>query len=241
MRSSGHIAGRHVASVLGALLLVAATLGVGGCAKSEKPPVDPAQVFSESVTAMQAVKSFHFTYEVTKPEGAAPAQGSEIVRIVGDVTAEGRMRAVIDVETNGVPLQLQFVAAGQTHYVQDPTSQKWQSLPAQFSPVGKINLNTGTIQILQRIAKPEYVAEESVGDVSTYHLKGSVAATDVAAIAGATSTTEPFAGDVWIGVNDHLVRRIQLVGAATSSENPATLRTIELSKFNEDVTIEPPQ
>lgn len=227
--------------VLLVLLALAVAPLLTGCSKGPTSDVDPDQVFADSVTAMKALASFHFTYEVSAPQGSEPAQGTRIVRIVGDVTADGRMKAVIDVETSGVPLQLQFVAADDTHYVQDPTTQKWQSLPAQFSPVGRVNLNAGTIQILEKIADPAYVATEDVNAVQTYHMKGSVAAEDVATIAGATSTSEPFAGDVWIGVDDRLVHRIEILGAATSSEDPKTVRTITLSDFDEDVIIEPPQ
>ncbi len=103
---------------------------------------------AEAVPAMQALESFHFVYEVVKPQDAKPAQGLDIARIEGDVTADGKMNASIDLLQNGVPLQVNFVAFGDVHYIQDPTSQKWQGVPAALSPVGKINLNTGAVQIL---------------------------------------------------------------------------------------------
>jgi hypothetical protein len=151
------------------------------------------------------------------------------------------MKATIDLLQNGVPLQVNFVALGDVHYIQDPTSQKWQGVPAALSPVGKINLNTGAIQILQKIDNLEYVDTQDVGGVKTYHLKGSVAPAEVASIVGSVSATEPFEGEIWIGVDDHLVRRIQVVGAATASEDPKTVRTIDLSAFDQPVTIEAPK
>ena len=114
-------------------------------------------------------------------------------------------------------------------------------MPAAFSPVGKLNLSTGAIQILERIAEPTYVGTEDIGGVRTHHIQGEVAASEVAAIAGSTTTDEPFTGDVWIGVDDGLVRRIVVLGAATASEPEGTLRTIDLSAFDEPLDIEPPQ
>lgn len=212
-----------------------------GCSSNDEGTVDPAQVLADSAEAMKTLQSFHFTYEVTKPEGSPKPTGLEIVRILGDVIADGNMRATIDLLQNDVPLQVAFVAVGGTHYVQDPTSQKWQSMPAAFSPVGSLNLNTGTVQVLERIGEPRYVGTEDTGGTRTYHLSGTVQSEDVAAIAGSTTTEEPFEGDVWVGVEDHFVRRIVVVGAATANEVEGTVRTIELSAFDEPLEIVPPQ
>ena len=153
--------------VLALLLVVAVT----GCSSNDQGNVDPAQVLAESADAMKTLQSFHFTYEVTKPQGSPKSTGLEIVRIVGDVIANGNMDATIDLLQNDVPLQVAFMAVDGTHYVQDPTSQKWQSMPAAFSPVGSLNLNTGTVQILERIGEPEYVGTEDIGGTRAYHIK----------------------------------------------------------------------
>jgi hypothetical protein len=214
---------------------------IAGCGGGAKPAVDPATVIDDAVPAMQGLKSFHFVYEVQKPQDAKPVQGLEIARITGDVTADGKMKASIDLLQNGIPLQANFVAAGDVHYIQDPTTQKWQSLPAAISPVGKLDLSTGAIQVLKKIDKLEYVGTEDVGGTKTYHLKGQVPPAEVAAIAGGSNATKPYAGDVWIGVDDHLVRRIRIVGAAGSGEDPETVRVIDISAFDQPVTIEAPK
>ena len=224
-------------------LAALATVALAACSGGSQSTstVDAQNVVAEAVPAMQALTSFHFVYEVTKPQSAAPAQGLEIAKIEGDFTADGRMKATIDLLQNGVPLQVNFVAVGDVHYIQDPTSQTWQAVPAALSPVGKINLSTGAIQILQKIDNLEYVDTQDIDGTKTYHLKGTVAPAEVASIVGSVSATEPFAGEIWIGVDDYLVRRIQIVGAATTSEDPKTVRTIDLSAFNQPVTIEAPK
>ncbi len=228
-------------SIIALSVVLAVLLFGGGCSGGEEATVDPTAVFAESVTAMKALQSFHFVYDVENPSDAPQASGTAIVRIVGDVAANGNMQASIDLTQNGVPLKVEFVAVGPTHYVQDPTSQKWQGVPAAFSPVGALNLSAGTIQVLERITGLEYVGEEDVGGGPAYRIKGQVEAADVAAIAGSTSTETPFEGEVWIGVGDHLVKRINLLGAATANETTGTVRTIELSDFDKPVEIVPPQ
>lgn len=224
------------------LLAVAATAVTLGCSQeAEAPAVDPQEVFAAAVPAMKEVSSFAFTYDVVAPESSEPPTGTTISRIVGAVTIEGQMKATIDLLNRGIPLQIEFMADGDTHYIKDPASQEWQAIPAAMSPVGRLNLSAGTIQVLEKIADPSYEGTEEMDGVEVHHLRGVVEAAEVAAIAGAATSEEPFPADVWIGVDDHLVRRIELAGAATASEDPETLRIIALTGFNEPVTIEPPQ
>jgi hypothetical protein len=229
-----------MALALSVALLTGILFMVAGCGGTQPTGVDATPILQAAVEPMKALKSFHFTYEVVKPKNAKPVQGAEIVKVVGDVTLEGNMKATIDLQSNGVPFQLGFVQAGDKYYVQDPTSQKWQSGPAQDSPLGKVNLNAGTVAILQKVTDPKQVGKETIDGVPCYKITGSVAAQEVAAIAGVVTTSEDFAVTLWIGQTDHLVHRIEIVGAASADEDPKTLRVITLSNFDEPVTIEPP-
>jgi hypothetical protein len=104
-----------------------------------------------------------------------------------------------------------------------------------------LNLNAGTIRILDQMTSISYAGEEKKGGVQTYHIKGSAAATDVAAIAGAVSTTNPFPTDIWIGVKDSLVYEVDIAGPATASEDAKIWRSIVLSKLNVSVDIKAPR
>jgi LppX_LprAFG lipoprotein len=231
---------RLIPMTLAAVLVVAAFLGLAACG-GDQGNVDPQAVLSQASAAMKQIDGFHFVYDVHKPASAKPAAGLEIARISGDVNSAGSMQATIDVTQGGVPLQLQFVAVGDTHYIQDPLSKKWQSIPAADSPVGTLNLSAGTIRILDRITDPVYEGTESKGGTNTYHVSGKVAAEEVEAIAGAVDTTNTFPTDIWVGVDDSLVYEVDIAGAATPSEDPEIWRSIALSNLNTFVDIQPPQ
>ncbi len=227
---------------LGVLLLVVVLLAgaLGGGCSGTKQSGDPKQILAQAVTAMQGLKSFHVVYDVQRPENAKPLPGLDVVGITGDVAAGGDMQATVDLRQGGVPLQLKFVASGPLHYLLNPTTNQWQAVPASTSPVGRLNLNAGAITVLQRVKDPTYVGREETGGAQTDHLKGQISGQDVAQIVAALSAEGTFAGDVWIGVDDHLVRRIRIDGAVVSGEDPKTVRTVDLSKFNEPVSIKPP-
>jgi predicted small secreted protein len=231
----------RVARLLPVVLLLAAVLtGVSAC-NGGGEDVDPDAVLKQASTAMKEVAGFHFVYEVHKPASAKPAAGLDIARITGDVNSEGNMQATIDVTQGGVPLQLGFVAVGDTHYIQAPPSQKWQSIPAEKSPVGSLSLSAGTIQILDRITDTAYEGRAGKGGTETYHISGMVAAEEVEAIVAMVNTTDSFPTDIWIGVEDSLVYEVDIKGAATPSEDPDIWRSIVLSDLDTFVDIQPPQ
>jgi len=189
---------------------------------------------------MKQIAGFHFVYEVHQPAGVQPGSGLEIARITGDVNREGAMQASIDVTMGGTPLSLSFVALDDTHYIQDPLSQKWRSVAAASSPVGTLSLSAGTIRILDRILDPKYEGTEKKGGTKTYRISGRVAAAEVAAIAGAVDTEDEFPTELWIGVDDHYVYQVNIHGAATPNEDPRIWRSIIVSNHNVYVEIKAP-
>ncbi len=234
-------ASRRRWSVLATLIFLLPALAVillacGGPSQE----VDPRAVLAASSEAMKQIAGFHFVYEVHQPAGVQPGSGLEIARITGDVNREGAMQASIDVTMGGTPLSLSFVALGDTHYIQDPLSQKWRSVAAASSPVGTLSLSAGTIRILDRILDPKYEGTEKKGGAKTYRISGRVAAAEVEAIAGAVDTEDEFPTELWIGVDDHYVYQVNIHGAATPNEDPRIWRSITLSNHNVYVEIKAP-
>jgi hypothetical protein len=227
---------RHLC-IIGAVLMAGlVALGAVGCGGGNQQ-VDPQQVLDASAAAMAQIAGFHFVYEVHKPGNAKPAPGLEIARITGDVNSEGGMQAAIDVTQDGIPLTLNFVQVGDTQYLQ---MGAWQPIPIESSPVGRLSLGVGTVQILEKITDAQYVGEGSKEGVKCYHITGNVAAEEVKAIAGAVDTTDTFPTDLWIGISDSYVYEVDVHGAAAPDEPKETWRSIVLSNLNENVDIQAP-
>lgn len=225
----------------GALLALLALLVIAGsaagCGGSRPSGADASALLAEAVPPMKALSSFHFTYSVTRPQDTPPPAGTQIVSITGDVSLQGLMKATVDLDTGGVPLQFSFVATNDVHYVQNPASQKWQSVPAALSPVGRLNLSAGAVLILERVRQPVESGTERVSGVTCVRVTGKIAAEDLAELVAAADTKELLDCTIWVGKDDHLVRRIQTVGAAVANEDRRLQRLIELSAFNEPVDI----
>jgi lipoprotein LprG len=240
MRTRPHSLVPAVAALIAVLLLAPAFLALAGCG-DEPVNVDPQAVLAASSARMKEIAGFHFVYEVHEPAGTQPSKGLDIGRITGDVNAPGDMQATIDAIWGGTPVKVGFVSVGGTHYIQDPLSLTWQSMPASDSPVGRLSLSSGTIRILGNITDAVCEGVEKKGGAKTYHISGMVAAEEVEAIAGSVDTTEPFPTEIWVGVDNSLVYEVDIIGPATPNETEGFWRSIVLSDLDTYVDIKAPQ
>lgn len=217
-------------------MLVLLSAVIGSCGSQAK--VDPKALLAECSANMKKIQGFHFVYEAHRPGNATPPSGIQVDRVIGDVNAQGNIKADVYVTYSGNPLTIPFIQIGDTQYIKFGL---WQKVQAKDSPVGSLNVGAGTVRILDRITNVTYVGREKRAGVQTYHLKGTVAATEVAALAGVVTTTNPFPTDLWIGVKDKLIYEVDITGPTSPDENPSIRRSIVLSDFNHPTTIEAPK
>ncbi len=230
---------RKKITTAGAIALLVSGLALLTACGGPTADVDPQQVLSAASAQMKELAGLHFVYEVHQPESVAQRNG--IVSISGDVRPNGDMQATVEIYAGGFLIDADFVALGETHYIKYPLSPSWTSVPAVESPVGTLNLATGTIRVLDRITGAEYVGNDKRGGVDCYHISGMVEAVEVEAIAGSTDTETPFPTDIWIGVADSLVYEVDIKGPATPSEDAGVWRSIALRALPAAPQIKAPQ
>ena len=240
MKIHRHLLASAALAALAVLLVVPVCGSLTGCG-GEPVDIDPQAALAACSTRMQQIQGFHFVYEVHKPAGTQPSKGLDINRITGEVNAPGDMQATIDAIWGGTPVKVGFKSVGGTHYIQDPLSMKWQSMPASESPVGRLSLSAGTIRILNNITDAVYEGVAKKGGTKCYHIGGMVAAQEVEAIAGAVDTTEPFPTDIWVGIDNSYVYEVDIIGPATPNETEGFWRSITLSDLDTYFDIKAPQ
>ena len=167
---------RIVAALLLAVFVIA---GMTGCG-DEPVNIDEQQVLASASAKMKEIPGLHFEYEVHQAESVKKQNG--IVSIAGEVSASGEMQATVTIYAGGFLVNADFIALGDTHYIKYPLSPSWTSVAAAKSPVGTLNLATGTIRILERIVDAKYVGTEKKdgrADVPHHrHRRGSRSAGD---------------------------------------------------------------
>ena len=223
-------------------LLTVIIIVITGCAKATPSPTEStaAEIFHKSSEKIQAINSFHFVLD--QVGGGTPiAMGIEMTKAQGDVVRPDNLQATISGAAMGMSLEIKLIISGGITYMTNPLSGKWEVLPDQFKILGLFDPTTGIAAIMKDIAVPTKLGDEVVGGTVCYHLKGSITSDSLRPIIGSAATGLAISAEVWIGKEDFLARHIKLEGKITESEKEGIVRTLDLSNFDQEVSIKLPE
>ena len=210
-------------------------------------PSDPQalEILEQSVAAMLEVGSLAFQLDATigLPEGSPIA--SIPVIVFGQYVAPDRAYGKIVVDLGFFGLEVETIVVGDSIYVMNPETGGWKLSdnpsevmlnPLELARVGNMSLG----QLV-------FIGEETLDDVEVYHLRG---APPRSLLGGAEGE---FEADVWIGVDDLLMRKILATGQLPLEDvvtgglpvlggGTATLTmAMDISGYDEPIEIEPPE
>jgi hypothetical protein len=217
------------------LALVALAAGCGG----DEGGDDPADVIAESAERTGEIESFHFTLDVQNVP--ITTSGLQITSAEGDVAVPDRASADVTGNFAGVSLTTQVIAIGDDVWLLDPLTKKWTMIDVSTTPIALLDPTEGILGVMAGVENATDAGTEKVGDVTVRKITGTA---DTAAVAPlvATSASE---GEVpvalYIGEDDLLLRRVDVTGPVAEGEADDSLRTFEISRFDEPVEIEPPE
>jgi hypothetical protein len=230
---------RQSAALIVVLSFLVLIITVAGCGESATSPLRASEVVSKSIEEMEAVNSFHFVLD--QAGGGTPiAMGLEMTSADGDVVRPDRLKATISGKFSGMFLEVQLISVGEDIYMTNPLSGKWELLPTQFSVLKVFDPNTGITAIMKGMVDLTRLDDEKVEGISCYHLGGSIDSDKLRPITVSSVEGVAIPIEIWIGEEDFLVRHIKLEGKITEGEVEGIIRTLTLSGFNKEVSIEVP-
>jgi hypothetical protein len=220
------------------LLIVAALGGCGGSGSGTPSDPSPESIVARTTTETGAQKSFHFKLEVKNP--APSSSGLSLTFADGDVIVPDRLKAKIAGTFNGIPITTQIVFAGPKQYLLNPLSKSWQSFSTSTSPIAFFSPAKGVLTAVKAATDLKLDGTRTVGGVESYHLVGRIKARDVAGFLGNTPSDLEADAEIDVGKDDGLLRKLTLSGRIAAEEPDDAERTVTLSRFGEQVTIEAP-
>jgi hypothetical protein len=222
--------------LLTALILLAA-LTLSGCASSKAgTALTAADILGKSYDAMQAAKSFHFL--LAHEGGGTPiGSGIEMTDVDGDIVRPDKLSAEITGTFMGSTVNASLVTVGDVTMMTNPMSGKWEVLPASFKVLAVFDPGTGIGAIVNGLTGAALLAEEKIGDVLCYHIKGDIATPALAPLTGTTAKDGTVAAEVWVTKDSFTVQQIKLTGKITDTEKDGIVRTLTISAYDKDVTI----
>jgi hypothetical protein len=223
-----------------AAILAVFVIACGGDGGGATSGVNAADLLERSVTRFQTVKTFHYKLEHEK--GSIPiVLNLQLVTAEGDVIVPDRISSDVQAKAGPTTLRVKVIGIGDMTWITNPFTREFQTAPGNTSigdiidPVGLVSSVAASMQE----AKLEGI--ESIDGVDAYRLSGKLPSD---ALTKALTFADPgrmLDVEAWIGKDDSLLRRARLKGPLVPDENPDVVRVINLSKFDEQVAIEPPK
>jgi hypothetical protein len=220
-----------------------AAIALIGAACGPPPPreLTPREVLDRAADAADKINSAHFALE--QQNGTILlASGVQVANAEGDVQRPDRLQMKFTLRLAGFAAEAQMVAIGSELFLTNPLTGQWQLAPASTVAPRVLDQQRGVSSLLRKMTDLKKVGNSNEGleGVQTQHLKGVVTAAAFSDMTGGQTIVDSVPGDVWIGVDDFLVRQVRLEGPVGVGDTAATVRLLKLSRFDQPVSIERP-
>ena len=227
-----------------------------------EPVPEPVDLLFDSVEAMSELDSYRVTMDASLSVGSSGLTLEIPVNATVDYVPPDRSQGVSSIDFAFFETEVRFVTIGGDFYFTDPETGEWtrgggDGLLPFISPDQLIDFgDSGTIYDFRGLSHNDSGAisgPEEIDGVSAYRLSYSVG--DQAAGA-ADSGPGAMNIDLWVGVEDKLLRRVEISGQLSIEDEQAGSSSIvplddlsgdieleavvTFSNFNEPVVIEPP-
>jgi hypothetical protein len=250
MFSSRISAGRSLALVAlclaGVLLLSGcslpwkhATITSANTAKIPKPTAK--QLLAAVQKNFNAVSAFHVAL-LTQNPGPATKDQIQILSANGDVIMPDKVKAQATVILSGQSVTINLISVGDNQFITDPITGQWRVIKGVLDPRTLTNKNTGIISLLGKLQNVSEPTSAVVNNVPCWHITAELDAKYLAFFTGGgVPSGTMLQTSACIGKADSLPYQVSVTGLAAGGDTLQTVRTFNLSNYNENISIIAPQ
>ncbi|MEE8519705.1 MAG: LppX_LprAFG lipoprotein [Dehalococcoidia bacterium] len=226
------------------LALVAGTLAACGSTDDSGSAVSlpDAGTFRDStVETLRGLHTAHFV--VSHPKGGTDLGGGLLLHNAeGDVLLPERAALTADttLEEFGLSLEMGIIQIAEETYLKDPLSGRWRTVEQGSLPLNFVDMHNSIADALAATTELAIALGRDVDGVSTFLVTGRVVPQAFRGLVPGAPEGEPMTLEAWIGRTDMLPRSVKLTGRLLSEDPADMVRFLDLSRFDEPVTVEPP-
>ena len=206
---------------------------------------DASALLEASAAAMAGVESFHFVI-TTQNGNVVLANRIELQRIEGDYQRPDRLLATATAQVGFMPVSIDLIVIGDQVWHSDPIRRnRYTRLELEQPQLQEIlvDFDPGAVLLaaVEYITDPVVAGTDEIDGVPTTLIEGTVDLSPVAARYPAVEINEePLSIRIWVNEAD-LIVRLQIVGQVLLTEPEGIVHQLDLSAFDEPVSIEEPE
>ena len=202
----------------------------------------PRQVIEGSAARMMALKTARFNLEQEGKLGAL-FLGVELQLIEGQVDMPDSFELRVEATATFIRsfIEINLVGVGDQAFISDFIDKnKWIPVPAEQLPFNFADLGRTLSDVMRSVQNPVFVGTDLLDDTPSWRIKGTVLSDDLTGLASGADPGHEVRLEGWIGQADGLLRKLRIEGRIFSADSPDVVRTLNISGFDEPVTISLP-
>ncbi len=234
---------RTFALMLGTVLIAAACSG--GSAETTAAdrettttmtPISAQEILADAAVTMQAVETLR--YEIELSGAPITLLGVELRSARGQYGAPESSQAMLEAAIGGLTIELATIAIGGTSWLTNPLTGAWDEYTGSraFNPAIIFDPELGWKPLLTTDLSGARLVGPDEGD--TYLVTGTAAGARVEVLTAGLVESQPVEMQFNIDRESTLVTRMEF---NTIGETGETVWVLELSEFDEPVSIDPPE
>lgn len=228
-----------IGSAAGAATLLALSRSSAVLAQED----DVQAILAASSQRLADIESLHFTLRIDGDTFIDETQTLKLESAEGDLARPDKVSVEFKVSLFGAgTVSIRMITVGEDSWTTDLISGNWGDAPPEFgyNPSVLYDNQNGLGPVMGKLENPSLEGTEEVNDRDAHHIKGTASAEVIQPLTSGTMTGDNVEIEIWIDTETSDLLRVKVYEPESDEkENPATWE-LNLSRFNEKVTIEPP-
>jgi hypothetical protein len=228
---------------IGSAASAAAILAVSTPIQAVAQEQDVNAILMASSQRLADIETLHFTLDIEGDTFIDESGTLKLESAEGDLARPDKVSVEFKVSLFGAgTVSIRMITVGEESWTTDLITGNWGDAPPEFgyNPSILYDNQNGLGPVMGKLEKSTLEGTEEVNDRDAYHIKGTASADTIQPLTAGTMTGDPVPLEIWIDTETSDLLRVKVFEPESDEkENPATWE-LNLSKFNEKVTIEPP-
>ena len=237
-----------VSSTIATLLVTVFTaLILVGCAHSPQAdptavpvptptPINVAALLTSSGEATGALKTFRFQLEHNRDGGTPLTDTLTVTEADGTVVSPDGLSVEFAGTLGNFAVRSSLITLGDDSYMTNPMTGAWEQVAREVSPLGFFDPQRGIGSMMTEVQDPVLVSWSD----SEFEFEGALPVEALEPLLGGLVEGTTVSVRLTIDADSLFLKQAILDGRVTATEPDGVVRTITLSEFDKQVTIEPP-
>jgi len=205
---------------------------------------EEAGILERASQRLDDTQSIHFHLEIDGTTFIDDGQTIQLEAAEGNVVRPDRVQARFQAEVQGLAIAtIGLITVGEQSWTTNIITGDWELAPTEFGYDATVLFSDteGLSYVMRNAPESSSLPDDEVDGREVYRLRTLGDQALIGPVTSNTMVAYPVVIDVWIDKETYDLLKVELIEPPTNLKEIPAIWTLELSRQNDDITIEPPE